>query len=59
MKEFSNIIEIICPNKLKLTPTGMKSNHFYLNKTSSQLNSFICPLCREQHHWSEKDVVDY
>lgn len=63
------IVEIICPNKLRPTPTGIKFNHLDVNgninhsnasqPNISQSNRFICPLCREQHDWNINDVVDF
>ncbi|WP_299006557.1 hypothetical protein [uncultured Shewanella sp.] len=60
----SRIIEIICPNKLRPTPTGIKFNHFNDHgkvtlPKDCQFNRFICPLCREQHDWTINDVVDF
>ncbi|WP_299494614.1 hypothetical protein [uncultured Shewanella sp.] len=51
------IIEIICPNKLKLTPTGIQMNAYDLSNNNAQYNRFICPLCSEEHDWNVHDVV--
>ncbi|WP_298773562.1 hypothetical protein [uncultured Shewanella sp.] len=60
----SKMIEIICPNKLRPTPTGLKFTHLENHGNTTMLNNnqshrFMCPLCREQHDWNINDVVDF